>query len=165
MTLQSSKHGADQAWHQFESDLALCAGNLDEDDYLIIAYKRANYFVQFAAQGTFGIRAEAACNACIQPPEAALSVDDYKRMRTLGWNGATETFEDNASPARDPDGSPNFFIDVAEPVDFAALAKLTVQTLRMVYHIGHPGELQYSAFSQDGTQIRFPTLRIKHRKN
>ena len=61
---------AESDWGGFGHDLALCLRDLDEDEYLVIAYKRANYYVQFAAQGRFGVRAEAACNIYIQPPQA-----------------------------------------------------------------------------------------------
>jgi hypothetical protein len=156
--------GADQAWLQFAGDLALCLADLDEDDYLIIERKRADHYVQFAGQGAFGMRAEAMCNAYVHDPDAALTEEDYQHMRGLGWKGATETPGENVSAQSDPDGSPNFFIDAGLPVDFAALAGVAVATFREIYHVRHPKRLQYSAFSSDKTQIRFPTLRIKRGK-
>jgi hypothetical protein len=100
------------------SDLALCLGALDEDEFPIVASKHKNHFVQFAAQGAFGMRMEAACDAYIEPPDVL--------------------------------------------ADFAALSQIAVRSLREVYRVPYPGQLQYSAFG-DNTQVRFPTLKIKRR--
>ena len=40
-----------KAWRDFSKNLAACIGALAEDEYLIIARKRANQYVQFAGQG------------------------------------------------------------------------------------------------------------------
>ena len=147
----------DQEWERFANDLALCLADLSEDEYLILSSKRLNYFVQFAAQGKFGMRAEATSNTYIVPAEDALSTARCATMEQLGWKVPTEV----PTSSSDPDGSPNFFLDLAPPVDFASLAELAVQTLRRVYGIHHPGELQYKSFTRSGAQIRFPTLRVK----
>src|SRR5260370_34092372 len=76
---------ADEEWQRLTGDLAVCLTDLAEDDYLILSYKRAGYYVQFAAQGKFGMRAEASSNTYIVPPEACLSIDDYLMMARLGW--------------------------------------------------------------------------------
>jgi hypothetical protein len=128
-----------------------------EDDYLVISYKRANYYVQFAAQGQFGMRAEAASNAYIEPAQARLSVEGYVAMGQLGWQIPTVLPEG----ALDPDGSPNFFVDLPSPVDFKSLSELAIRTFRRIYGLRHPGQLQYKAFSSGGAQIRLPTLRLK----
>lgn len=153
--------GAEQAWHQLEENLAVCLADLEEDDVLIVEHKRAIYYLQFAARGAFGMRAEAACNTFIEPPEAALTVEDYDRLRDIGWTGPTPG---GGESPQDPDGSPNFFIDAPRPVDYPSLARLAICTLREAYHISHPRRLQYKAFSFDGDQIRFPTLRLKRRR-
>lgn len=154
--------GAEEAWHKLEENLAICLADLEEDDVLIVEHKQAIYYLQFAARGAFGMRAEAACNTYIEPPEAALTVEDYERLREMGWTGPTPG--GGVSP-EDPDGSPNFFIDAARPVDYASLARLAIRALREAYHIAHPRRLQYKGFSFDGAQIRFPTLGLKRRRN
>jgi hypothetical protein len=156
-TAMKQQPSAEQQWERFTGDLALCLADLSEDDFLVVSSKRLDYYVQFAAQGQFGMRAEATSNAYIKPSEAALSTHDYQAMAELGWKPPTESA--NSTP--NPDGSTNFFVDIARPVDFGALAKLAVQTLRRVYHVNHPGTLQYKSFGRAGTKIRFPTLRIK----
>jgi hypothetical protein len=148
---------ADQEWERFTGDLALCLADLSEDEYLVLTAKRVNYFIQFAAQGQFGMRAEATSNVYVEPPGAVLSADAYEAMKQLGWRLPTEVPD---SPP-DPDGSPNFFMDLSNPIDFGSLAALAVQTFRLVYHIDHPGKLRYKSFSSGGADIRFPTLRLK----
>jgi hypothetical protein len=152
-----SAPSADQEWTRLTDNLALCLASLVEDDYLVISYKRANYYLQFAAQGQFGMRVEAASNAYIVPAQARLSAEGYGAMNQLGWQ--IPTVLPGGEP--DPDGSPNFFVDLASPVDFKSLSELAIRTFRQVYGMRHPGQLQYKAFSSGGAQIRLPTLRLK----
>ncbi len=149
------------AWEQFTGALAECLTDLGEDEYLVISNKRINYYIQFAGQGRFGMRVEAACNQYIVPPEAWLDWDDYRAMTSLGWHRATSPPPEMVKGKPDPDGSPNFFIDFEYPVDSRKVAQLTVQTFRTVYRIIHPGNLMYKAFIRGGGQIRFPSLHIK----
>jgi hypothetical protein len=162
MTARGDTLQLNAVWARFAIDLAACLGHLDDGDCLIIEYAPANYFVQFAHQGGFGMRAEAACNAYIEP-SALLTVEDYERMRHLGWWSATETAEREDSDDRDETGSPNFHLQFQAPVNWRAVANLAVLTLRDGYGIGHPARLQYTSFAEDGTRIRFPTLRIRRR--
>ena len=162
---KKAKHGptTEADWSRLTDDLTLCLGELDEDEYLCVSFKHANYFVQFAGRGKFGMRAEAACNSYIIPPEAVLTVEDYERMTTLGWNRATDPPPELAIEPLTPDGSPNFFVQAPAPVDFPALARLATRTLREAYRVSHPRHLEYKAFARDGSQIRFPMLRLKRR--
>ena len=147
---------ADEAWSTLASSLAVCLAALEEDECLVISYKRANYFVQFAALGNFGMRMEASSNSFIEP-DASLIDDQYQVMTSLGWQRATVLPTEPDDP-EGTEGSPNFFIDVGVPVNETALGQLAVTTLRRVYGITHPGMLQYFAFGDGGSSIRFPTL-------
>lgn len=129
-----------------------------EDEFLVLSSKFVNYFVQFAAQGHFGMRIEATSNVYVAPPEDVLSANAYSAMAKLGWKSPTGV---PGSEPRDPDGSPNFFLDLALPLDFRRIAGIAVDTLRHVYRIQHPGQLQYKSFDSSGVEIRFPTLRLK----
>ena len=149
------------AWERFTDALAECLTDLVEDEFLVISNKTINYYIQFAGQGRFGMRVEAACNQYIVPPEAWLDWDDYRAMASLGWHRATTPPPEKVQGKPDPDGSPNFFIDIEYPIDSRKVAQLTVQTFRTVYRIGHPGSLMYKAFSRSGDKIRFPGLHIK----
>ncbi len=144
-----------QAWREFTRNLADCIDGLEEDEFLFVSYKDANYFVQFAGQGWYGVRAEASSNAFIEPPEALLTQGQYRQMAKLGWNRATDPNEPVGG-----DGSPNFFVDVPRAHDHTALARMASRTLRRVFGIAHPGMLQYLAFHSSGASIRFPTLRL-----
>jgi hypothetical protein len=146
-------------WRDFTKNLAACIGDLAEDEYLIISRKRVNQYVQFAGHGSYGIRAEAAGNGYIEPPELLLDERQYARMQRLGWSRPT-ALPDQPTPL----GSPNFYADVdATDAGLRALARRTTQTFRTVYGVGHPGMLEYQAFHSEGTSIRFPTLLIKRR--
>ena len=155
--LMKEQAPTDEEWERFKGYLAMCIADLSEDEFLIVSSKRANYFVQFASQREFGMRIEATSNVYIDPPAAALSAETHSTMAVIGWRVPTET----PVSEPDPDGSPNFFVDLASPVDFRSVADIAVHTLRCAYGIQHPGELQYTAFSGTGAEIRFPTLRIK----
>lgn len=50
------------AWPAFERKLAETLGALEEDQYLVVSAKRGWVYVQFAAQGSFGLRAECVGN-------------------------------------------------------------------------------------------------------
>jgi hypothetical protein len=149
----------DTHWRNFTKNLAACIGALAEDEYMIIARKRANQYVQFAGQGAYGIRAEAAGNGYIEPPELLLDEQQYARMQRLGWSRPTALPDE---PIKH--GSPNFYVDaVAAEASPRELARLTTQTFRKVYGVAHPSMLHYEAFHSEGTSIRFPTLLIKRR--
>lgn len=156
---------ADEAWSALASSLADCLAVMDEDEFLVLSYKRATYYVQFAALGSYGMRMEASSNSFIEP-QASLIDDQYRAMTALGWQRATTLPTDPDDPDRSEsgDGSPNFFIDVGAPVNAIVLGQLAVTTLRHVYGITHPGMLQYVAFDSGGTSIRFPTLRLKNER-
>ena len=55
-TLMKQQEPADKEWDRLADNLAVCLADLSEDEFLILSSKRANYFVQFAAQGQFGMR-------------------------------------------------------------------------------------------------------------
>jgi len=156
--LMKQQTPADKEWDRLADNLAVCLADLSEDEFLTLSSKCANYFVQFAAQGQFGMRIEATSNAYVAPPEAVLSADAYSAMAELGWKSPTGV---PGSEPRDPDGSPNFFLDLALPVNFRRVADMAVKTLRQVYRIPHPGQLQYKSFDSSGIEIRFPNLRLK----
>jgi hypothetical protein len=150
---------AKKDWRDFTKNLAACIGALAEDEYLIISRKHANQYLQFAGQGAYGIRAEAACNEYILPPHLLLDERQYARMQRLGWRRPTALPDEPCAL-----GSPNFFTQVvATEVGLREMARRTTQTFQKVYDVAHPGMLEYKAFHYEGTSIRFPTLLIKRR--
>ena len=148
------------AWSPFAQKLAAVLAVLEEDQYLVIAAKHSNRFVQFAAQGSFGMRAETASN-CFLAKSDQLSTAQVVALADIGWTAPTGTPEES-TPECQPDGSPNFFAEFQVPVSFSTIAQLAVCTLADVLRIPHPGYLAYEAFDADGKAILLPTLGLKH---
>ena len=93
----------------------------------------------------------------LQPVEAAQEKQEEKPAQEKGDTWDDQDYEYFFGDYLDDGYRPR------APVDFAELASVAVQSLREVYRVRHPGELQYTAFGD--MQIRFPTLRIKRRKD
>ena len=49
-------------WPPFAKTLASVLAKLEEDQFLIVPVKQSNQYVQFAAQGSFGMRTETTSN-------------------------------------------------------------------------------------------------------
>jgi hypothetical protein len=149
---------AEQAWQQFTTALTDALSDLEEDQYLIVLKKRFSHYVQFYAEGRFGMRVEAVSDVYLEPHEA-YSAEQRRRLVSIGWASPTRTEEEDPEGA--VDGSPNFFQDVPWPVPFAEVAVLATRTLREFFKVRHPGMLEYKARDIEGAEIRFPALRIR----
>lgn len=148
------------AWEPFTRKLAAVLAELLEDQYLILSQKHSHRFVQFAAQGAFGMRAETVSNSYLAKHEQ-LSELQLSALLDAGWHNPSGTPTDS-TPAADPDGSPNFYKDFPAPVSFETVANLTVQTFIEVLQVPHPGRLQYYSFDDtDGAMIDLPELGLK----
>ena len=149
----------DRAWLSFEAGLDEALMTLEEDEYLIVSSKRHHHYVQFAGEGHHGMRIEAVSNAFIDEPGDRLSDAQHEEIAALGWDGPAENApRPNAPPGASVQG--NFFVDAATPVPAAVLAALACATLRHVYGVPHPGDLEYRAFRARGGEIRFPSLHL-----
>ncbi|HEY3348444.1 MAG TPA: hypothetical protein VGM13_01545 [Thermoanaerobaculia bacterium] len=137
------------AWPAFERKLAETLGALEEDQYLVVSAKRGWAYVQFAAQGSFGLRAECVGNNYLDEAHA-LSAGQTALLRRIGWSSPTGT-----------PGSPNFFRDFERPVPCADAARMAVRALTEVFEIPHPGSLVYKAFDKKQRTILVPTLGLK----
>jgi len=147
------------AWPAFEKKLAETLGALEEDQYLVVSAKRGWAYVQFAAQGSYGMRAECVGNNYLDEAHA-LSAGQTALLKRIGWSAPTGTPEE-ASPERQPLGSPNFFRDFDRPVPCADAARMAVRALTEVFEIPHPGYLEYKAFDKKQRTILVPTLGLK----
>jgi hypothetical protein len=147
------------AWGPFEAALARALAVLEDEQYLVLSVKHTGYFVQFAAEGAAGLRAEAVANAFLSPG-ARLDEARLARLAELGWRPPTHTLAQIGTAEADPDGSVNHYRDWAAPVPVAEAAALAVRTLREVYGVDHPRRLEYRAFDADGEHILIPTLAI-----
>ena len=162
---RSPIHGAPRqrpardAWKAFADRLVPALVGLEEDEYLVLAIKNSNRFVQFMDQGRYGVRVEAVSDYYL-PDGEHLGEQDYDTLMRLGWRAPTNLPDQFG---HGPDGSPNYFVDLDRPVAYPDVAALAVLTLCNVYGAGHPGQLEYDARSLDGTSIRFPHLPIRRR--
>ncbi len=148
------------AWDEFAGNLALVLGTMEVDQFLILSFKGRRSFVQFAAQGPEGLRMEAVSNSYL-PPSEHLDRARITRLRELGWGAPTGSPQASV-PEEDPDGSPNFWIQMEPPVDFQEAARVAVDTLVDVYGLPHPGFLAYRAFNVvGGVEPVYPNLGIK----
>lgn len=150
------------AWPPFAEKLAAVLGNLEEDQFLILLVKRTNHFVQFAAQGSFGMRIEATGNSYLEESEQ-LNEQQIAAMLGAGWQVPTGT-PSGSTPEADPDGSPNFYVDIPAPVSWEIAANLAVNTLAKILHVPHPGFLEYEAYDDHGDAIALPGLGLKQVK-
>lgn len=155
-TRPDSASKVSSAWFPFTASLASVLEQLQEDQFLILSAKGSNRFVQFYAQGAFGMRAEAVSNEYLTGSER-LSVAQVVRLGELGWQAPSGTSR-TSTPQSDPDGSPNHYINVASPIPFAELAELAVRTLREVMAVPHPQFLEYSALDTRGNILEFNEL-------
>ncbi len=152
-----------KAWRTLTRAIAQCLAELDEGDFLIIAHRHINHYVQVAGQGEHGFRVEAASNTYIEPPSAALTTVQYAEMDTLGWHRATEDPPELATVQRDSDGSPNFYRQVDVGDDLDAVADVMIRTLHEVYGVESPKLLEYQAFHRDLGEFVFPHMPIARR--
>jgi hypothetical protein len=147
------------AWTAFEKKLAETLDALEEDQYLVVSAKRGWAYVQFAAQGSFGLRAECVGNNYLDKAHA-LRAGQMAQLRRIGWSSPTGTREEILATRR-TDGSPNFFRDFDRPVPCADAARMAVRALTEVFEISHPGNLEYKAFDKKQRTILVPTLGLK----
>lgn len=148
-----------RAWPQFTTALAANLGALEEDHCLVISRKDRPWFVQFAAQGSFGMRAELVSNSYLDDADD-IADESIAKALALGWGSPTGD-PDTATADLDPDGSPNYFRDWPHPVAFIDVARMAVDTLADVLAAPHPGTLTYTAFTAGGMQLLLPGLGLK----
>lgn len=143
-------------WDRLERTLQSCIDAMEQGEILIISRRTANQFVQLFHCGC-EITMEATSNGYIVPPPFLLDRRQYKRAIDMGWIPPTIAAEDLDESNGPVVQSPNFHLTV--PSRTPLLAHFLLETLRRVYKIRTPRELQYRSFeADDGTQIKWPTL-------
>lgn len=149
------------AWKFFACELATALRGLEEDEWLVLSLKRRNRFVQFMCQGGAGCRVEAVSDFYLEDGDH-LSERDRGALLELGWDAPTSLPDEFGHR---PDGSSNYFLDLANPVPWDELALLAVNTLVLVHGAGHPNALEYSTGGEDKASIRFPSLGIRRARH
>lgn len=144
------------AWTHFAHELAVALRGLEEDEWLVLSAKKRNRYVQFMNQGC-GFRAETVSDFYLADDDR-LTAEDRMLLLQLGWDAPTNLPDEFGCL---PDGSPNYFVDLANPVPLEELAALAVSTLADVHRLQHPNALEYSAEGGTNRSIRFPNLGIR----
>ena len=162
LTTRPGSKGIAPGWAAFEKGLAEVLFGLEEHQYLIISSKRGEAYVQFAAQESFGLRAEAVSNNYLQESDR-LRQDQIAALEELGWRRPTWKPRHRKTRQRRV-GSPNFFRDFRAPVPCDEIARLAVRTLTEVHGITHPGSLEYEAFQPRRGDLPLPALGLTRRR-
>jgi hypothetical protein len=142
-------------WQNFADKLADVLERLDEGQFLILSLKDRNLFVQAVAQGNHGLRLETTSNE-YRSDDDQLSETEIATLEKMGWRSPTRP---DSRPDNDPFGSPNFYLDTPQPVDFDALAALMVNTLKLI-GAADPAELQYEGDDGNGNPLSLPNLGV-----
>ena len=149
-------------WRVFAAKLSGVLSKMTEDQFLLISVKHSSRFIQFAAQGSFGLRAEISSNAYVSRSDRITDMQVAELVKA-GW-GAPTGSPDEATPEKDPDGSPNFFVDFPARIKPSSIAKKAIEALSEILRIPHPGYLEYKAFDSDSKILDFSELGIKYIK-
>ena len=150
-------------WAPFAQKLTDVFEKFEEGQHLVLQVKNSNHYVQFAAQGSFGIRAETTSNAYLSKAKQLKPLQMASLIKA-GWHAPTNR-PSQSTPKRDPDGSPNFFIDFPASGSRKILAELAVCTLAEILTVPHPGFLEYGAFDEDHNDLILPELGLRHLKD
>ena len=146
-------------WKPFALKLAAALESLKEDQCLILSHKLSHKVVQFAAQGSFGMRIETISNHFLAENEQ-LNTQQMSDLLDAGWLAPTKSPQMPSDG--DQHGSPNYFLDLPAAVNFDAVASLAVKTFTEILRVLHPAYLQYFAFDNvDGKVIALPELGLK----
>jgi len=130
-------------WDGVVARLAASLADMRGGDFLIVSAKHGNIYVQFAAQGD-EMRVEAASNTYLDEGHR-LSPAVRKRMLGYGWHAPWVRPKGYTGP---PKESPNYHRDFVVPLPHQKIAECAVETLRDVYGIQEPAELQYEGFTK-----------------
>jgi len=136
-------------WDRFETELRDLLTLLLQEQrrFVIISQREGNRYVQFAVQKDGAISAEAVSNKFLAGPER-LSQAACRKMLKLSWG----------SPGK---RSPNFWKRIRPPIPVVGLASLGVRTLREVFHVLSPLQLDIrrGVFQPKTRPKRQPKLR------
>lgn len=112
--------------------------------------KSAGYYVQFAQEGPKGFRAEAVSNRFLSAEESLHEIQ-LARLAMLGW----------LPPDPDPEGprsNVNHYREWPQPAPIGEVVQLAVSTLRRVFMVKDPDQLQYRSLDESGSEYLVPTL-------
>ncbi len=146
-------------WLPFAQQLAQVLSRLEEDQFLILSAKQGNRYLQFSCQGSWGMRAEVTSNHFLKNDDR-LTRRELAWLRAHGWNVPTGTPK-LSTPEKDPDGSPNYFIDYPSSVPVSEIVNVAIETLIHGLALPYPGALSYESFDSAGQVLEFQELGLK----
>lgn len=147
---------ASDDWLTFANKLAEVLERLGEGQFLILSLKDSNLFVQAVAQGDHGLRLETTSNE-YRSDDDQLSEAEIAKLEIMGWHMPTRP---DSRPDNDLFGSPNFYLDVPQPVDTSVCASLLVQTLVDVLGVTDQGQLEIASDDGHGQPLYLPSLGV-----
>jgi hypothetical protein len=106
------------------------------------------------------MRAEAVSNNYISHDEGRLTPYQVEVLKVLGWRAPDLPVEDPSEP-HEREGSPNYYLDVPNPVSYHRLARLAADSLMIAYNTGHPRALEYVAAGATGQRVRMAIRSVR----
>ena len=149
--------GESLAWRRLTAAVAEAISVLAPGQCLVLSAKRRGYWVHLVAGGRGGLYAEASSNAWLKARDE-LDGTAIARLGALGWAPPTVTREEVEAADEALEGSSNYTRSWPAPAPLVEAAALLSATLREVYGIRRPGQLEYTAFDPDLKEILLPTL-------
>jgi|WetSurMetagenome_2_1015567.scaffolds.fasta_scaffold64525_2 hypothetical protein len=149
--------GESLAWRRLTAAVAEAISVLVPGQCLVLSAKRRGYWVHLVADGRGGLHAEASSNAWLKARDE-LDRAAVARLGALGWAPPTLTREEVEATDEGLEGSSNFTRFWPAPAPLVEAATLLTTTLREVYGIRRPGQLEYTAFGPGLKEILLPTL-------
>jgi hypothetical protein len=147
------------AWRQFAADVATALSVLSEGQCLVLSAKRRGAWVHMVIGEEGSVYAEAASNEWLKPREA-LDADALARLGELDWQAPTATREEVEAADEALYRTSNFSRGWRGPAPLEAIAEVATATLREVYGLRRPSQLEYTAFGPGLKEILLPTLGI-----
>lgn len=147
------------AWVSFSECLIGALQSLEAGQWLIIQKQGIPDWVQFAAEGNGKYRAETKSN-WFRELDQELTLEQQELLSRIGWRTPTGTGSES-TPASDPLGSPNYFLDLSLPRHGSKLVNVTVATFTDVLGVAEPDGLVYEAFYASGDSLSLPQLGLK----
>lgn len=155
----NSEKAVSRDWIPFTENLTIVLSRLAEDQFLIILAKIGNRFIQFACQGAWGMRVEVSSNHFLEGDDE-LTHHQTDWLVSHGWNPPTGRPHE-AIPERDPDGSPNYYIDFPTSANVADIAQIAVDAMVNALDLPYPSAMAYEARDTNGDALAFPELGLK----
>ncbi len=153
---QRAVRRASKDWTPFARQLAQVLSRLEEGQFLILTAKHGNRYLQFSCQGAWGMRTEVTSNHFLKGDDR-LARREMAWLRAHGWNAPTGTPK-QATPDRDPDGSPNYYIDFPTSVPTSGIVSMAIDTLIHGLALPYPEALSYESFDSAGVALKFQEL-------